>query len=271
MSSSPDELDSLLHMPENTSFLQRLKGRVHGLAEFFESKRGHSLILVLVGIDLVCVLAEIAVSLFETCQCDNSDPEKGHGGGGGGGHHDIDIELAEKILSVLSSISIGILFVFLFEIILKLHAYGLRYFIPHKSHNHNHNHNQNHSYSQNQNHDHNQQNHGSNGGHDPTFSWIHTLDAVVVIVSLVLEIVLKGREREVASLLIVFRLWRIIRVMDAVALSVKIEQTEHHETLRAEEMQIAEQTIQELRASNQELSKRVSELEQLLHHHKISH
>ena len=45
----------------------------------------------------------------------------------------------------------------------------------------------------------------------------HLLDAAVVIASLVLELALKGTDKEVAALLIVFRLWRIIRVMHGVA------------------------------------------------------
>lgn len=42
-------------------------------------------------------------------------------------------------------------------------------------------------------------------------------DAVVVITSLTLELTLRGIAQEVASLLIFFRLWRILRVMHGVA------------------------------------------------------
>jgi hypothetical protein len=42
-------------------------------------------------------------------------------------------------------------------------------------------------------------------------------DAVVVVTSLTLELTLRGIAQEVASLLIFFRLWRILRVMHGVA------------------------------------------------------
>ena len=51
-------------------------------------------------------------------------------------------------------------------------------------------------------------------------SAIHLVDLVIVCVSLVLEVVataLHNRNLEIASLLVVFRLWRVVRVMHAVS------------------------------------------------------
>jgi len=73
----------------------------------------------------------------------------------------------------------------------------------------------------------------------------HAIDAFVIITSLILEILLRGPSREVASLLIIFRLWRLVRIMHALAEEITIEHEEsskHHHKLE-EKMQ---QRIHEL-------------------------
>ena len=42
---------------------------------------------------------------------------------------------------------------------------------------------------------------------------LHLFDALVVLATFVLEVVLRGRERELASLLIVLRLWRLVKLV----------------------------------------------------------
>ena len=42
---------------------------------------------------------------------------------------------------------------------------------------------------------------------------LHFFDAVVILTTFVLEVVLRGRERELASLLIVLRLWRLVKLV----------------------------------------------------------
>lgn len=42
---------------------------------------------------------------------------------------------------------------------------------------------------------------------------LHLFDAFVIIVTFVLEVVLKGRERELAGLLIILRLWRLVKLV----------------------------------------------------------
>jgi hypothetical protein len=46
-----------------------------------------------------------------------------------------------------------------------------------------------------------------------THSRLHLFDAVIIVTTFVLEVVLKGRERELAGLLIVLRLWRLIKLV----------------------------------------------------------
>lgn len=46
-----------------------------------------------------------------------------------------------------------------------------------------------------------------------THARFHLFDAVIILTTFVLEAVLKGRERELAGLLIVLRLWRLIKLV----------------------------------------------------------
>ncbi|KAF5357850.1 hypothetical protein D9756_001657 [Leucocoprinus leucothites] len=47
---------------------------------------------------------------------------------------------------------------------------------------------------------------------------LHLFDAIVIITTFVLEVVLKGKVEEFAALLIILRFWRIIKLMEGVAL-----------------------------------------------------
>ena len=46
-----------------------------------------------------------------------------------------------------------------------------------------------------------------------THASFHLFDAVIIITTFVLEVILKGRERELAGLLITLRLWRLIKLV----------------------------------------------------------
>lgn len=48
---------------------------------------------------------------------------------------------------------------------------------------------------------------------------LHLFDAVVIVTTFVLEIVLRGKERELASLLIVLRLWRLVKLVGGACFS----------------------------------------------------
>jgi len=85
-----------------------------------------------------------------------------------------------KWLAVLSHISLGITSFFLLEIPLTLWALGLRFYNPF--------------------------------GRVPRAS-LHLFDALIILTTFVLEIVLRGKEQEVAGLLIILRLWRLIKLV----------------------------------------------------------
>ncbi|KAJ3053572.1 hypothetical protein HK097_003949 [Rhizophlyctis rosea] len=84
--------------------------------------------------------------------------------------------------NTLAHISTAILCLFNIEIALHLIAFGPRYF---------------------------------------THSLLHLFDAIVVITSLALDLALRGKEQEVAGLLIVLRSWRLVRVVDGVAMTLE--------------------------------------------------
>ncbi|EIW85036.1 hypothetical protein CONPUDRAFT_69967 [Coniophora puteana RWD-64-598 SS2] len=87
-------------------------------------------------------------------------------------------------MNVLANISLAITTVFLVEIPLALWAFGFRYYIPFKG-----------------------------IPHAP----LHLFDAVIIITTFTLEFILKGRERELVGLLIILRLWRLVKLVGGIA------------------------------------------------------
>ncbi|CAG8701552.1 6996_t:CDS:1 [Dentiscutata erythropus] len=115
-----------------------------------------------------------------------------------------EIEREEHyIFEVLSLIAFTIDCVFIVEISLHLFAFGLSYYFK-----------------------------GSNW-------FVHLFDATVVIATFLLEIFLKGKDREAAGLLIIFRLWRLIKMLGAVAVGMGEYYDERCDNLRkkAEELE----------------------------------
>jgi hypothetical protein len=76
------------------------------------------------------------------------------------------------------------------------------------------------------------------------FKFWHALDAFIIIASLVLEVVLRGAAREVTSLLVIFRLWRLVRIMHSIAEEVSAEHGEsieqHHKLEKKMQQRINE-------------------------------
>lgn len=89
-------------------------------------------------------------------------------------------EDAPKWLEVFSNLSLGINTFFLIEIPLALWAFGMQYYNPF--------------------------------GPVP-HSILHLFDATIIVVTFILEVVLRGRERELAALLIILRLWRLVKLV----------------------------------------------------------
>ena len=42
---------------------------------------------------------------------------------------------------------------------------------------------------------------------------LHIFDAAIIVTTFVLEVILKGKERELAGLLIILRLWRLLKLV----------------------------------------------------------
>jgi hypothetical protein len=52
------------------------------------------------------------------------------------------------------------------------------------------------------------------GPHGPvTHTSLHVFDAVIIVTMFVLEVVLRGKEHELAGLLIILRLWRLLKLV----------------------------------------------------------
>lgn len=83
-------------------------------------------------------------------------------------------------LEILAHISLVITTLFLIEIPMTLWAEGPQYYNPF--------------------------------GHI-THAALHLFDAAIVVTTFILEVVLKGRERELAGMLIVLRLWRLMKLV----------------------------------------------------------
>lgn len=83
-------------------------------------------------------------------------------------------------------------------------------------------------------------------------SWFHCFDALIVVASFITDVVLRGVVEEVASLIVVMRLWRVMQIIEELGVAAQE---------RAEELQ---ETIDELRCDNNVLRKEVSHLRDLL-------
>ncbi|KAG6814306.1 hypothetical protein H0H92_013431 [Tricholoma furcatifolium] len=84
---------------------------------------------------------------------------------------------------------------------------------------------------------------------------LHLFDAFVIIITFVLEFGLKGREAELAGLLIIFRLWRLVKLVGGVAVGAG--------ELEEETIKKLAETIEELRNVKTELSASQSENQEL--------
>ncbi|KAF9144926.1 hypothetical protein BGX30_011010 [Mortierella sp. GBA39] len=164
-----------------------IKRARHRIGKSIESKAAHITILVLTLCDIILVMLQIGASLL----------------------HLDETEHEHWVLAVFEHLSLAIVSVFMFEILLKIFAFGPRYFwigTPH---------------------------------------WIlHLVDAIIILTSFLLEIFLKGVEQELSSLLIVFRLWRVIKLTGTVAIEVS-EHDQAHVALLEGRVKELEQELEE--------------------------
>ena len=54
---------------------------------------------------------------------------------------------------------------------------------------------------------------------DLVYASLHVFDALIIVITFALEVFLKGRERELFGLLIVLRLWRLVKLVGGQKLS----------------------------------------------------
>ncbi|KAJ7774717.1 hypothetical protein B0H16DRAFT_1303488 [Mycena metata] len=121
-------------------------------------------------------------------------------------------------LSVLSHISLGITAFFLLEIPCTLWALGPRFYNP--------------------------------WGRVPHAA-LHLFDAFIIITTFVLEVILKGKEQELAGLLIILRLWRLVKLVGGV--SVGVGELGEEDAVRAAD---AESEVEALKKENADLRAR---------------
>ncbi|KAG6376441.1 hypothetical protein JVT61DRAFT_2429 [Boletus reticuloceps] len=133
-------------------------------------------------------------------------------------------------LEVLANLSLAITTFFLIEIPLALWAFGPKFYLPYCG---------------------------------VPLAHLHLFDAIIIITTFVLEFVLKGRERELVGLLVILRLWRLVKLVGGIAVGAGEVEEELIEELEQTKRQL-EGTIAALakaREENRKLRARVVWLE----------
>ncbi|KAI0797726.1 hypothetical protein C8Q75DRAFT_16726 [Abortiporus biennis] len=133
-------------------------------------------------------------------------------------------------LNVLSHISLAITSLFLLEIPVTLWSLGLQFYNPF--------------------------------GHVIHAS-LHLFDAVIIVTTFIFEVGLKGRERELVSLLIILRLWRLVKLVGGIAVSAGEIEEENAKALMETRQELEEVTrsLTQARDENQQLRSRIAWLE----------
>lgn len=72
-------------------------------------------------------------------------------------------------------------------------------------------------------------------------SWFHCFDALIIIISFTVDLVTHGIVEEIASLVVILRLWRFVKIVEELSLGA---------SERMEEMQFK---VEELQKENEEL------------------
>ncbi|KAJ7285951.1 hypothetical protein C8J57DRAFT_1708361 [Mycena rebaudengoi] len=126
-------------------------------------------------------------------------------------------------LNVVAHISLGITSFFLLEIPITLWALGTQYFNPFG---------------------------------DIPHAWLHLFDVFIILTTFILEVVLKGREQELASLLIVLRLWRLIKLVGGVTVGVG-----HIGEEDAIQLAAAQKELEAVKKENEDLRARLQAVE----------
>ncbi|KAJ3742196.1 hypothetical protein DFH05DRAFT_1527894 [Lentinula detonsa] len=134
-------------------------------------------------------------------------------------------------LEVLTHISLGITAFFLLEIPLALLAFGLEYYNPFGAVPH---------------------------------AILHDFDAVIIVTTFILEVFLKGKQRELAGLLIVLRLWRLVKLVGGIAVGAgELEEDTAKEFAElSRELENTKRDLSDAKEENEKLRSRLAHLGQ---------
>lgn len=200
--------------------LQNTKQKV---AEFLSSKYGHYSVLTLVSLDVLSMIAgklysanDFPTQLIQTdfiLKLFKCEQEKSGA----------DWDLA---LEVLGSMSLVFSCLFVLELIASVWAFGWRYVTLHITI-------------------------PQPAGTDASSyfkSWFHRFDAFIVVAGFIIDVVLVGIIEEIASLIVVMRLWRVTKIVEELSLGSQ-EQTED-----------LQHKMDELKDENEMLKKEISHL-----------
>ncbi|EJT97467.1 hypothetical protein DACRYDRAFT_59339 [Dacryopinax primogenitus] len=93
---------------------------------------------------------------------------------------------------------------------------------------------------------------------------LHCVDAIVILGTFVLEVVLRGRDRELAGLFVLLRFWRIVKLVGGVAVGVGEIDEESAKRLAKARIRIRDQDrqIDRLIRENVDLKRRIAYAEQ---------
>lgn len=79
-------------------------------------------------------------------------------------------------------------------------------------------------------------------------SFFHCLDAVVITAGLIIDILLRGTLEEIGSVVVVLRLWRVLKIIDELSAGA------------AEQMEPLSQRIEDLEKQNLALEREIDEM-----------
>ncbi|KAL5511638.1 hypothetical protein ACEPAH_4855 [Sanghuangporus vaninii] len=203
-------------------------------AEKLEAPSTHKAIILLVAIDASCVLADLVYTfLSPDLECPNAPaPSR------------LELESEPIWLAILAHISLTINTLFLLEIPLALWCFGVAYYNPLPK-----------SLSLSP---------SSSSDEKHPYAGLHLFDALVVITTFVLEVVLRGREAELAGLLVLLRLWRLVKLVGGLAVGAGELQEELSNQLDETQRLLQEERARatRLEEENANLRARLADMEQ---------
>ncbi|CAK7270541.1 hypothetical protein SEPCBS57363_004155 [Sporothrix epigloea] len=182
----------LLHYSASpVTFSQRWSGLRRRAQHYLASTQKHYLILLLVGVDVIAILAEILISLVA---CETGTKNRPW--------VDPALEASKIVGLVISSL-------FLVELLASLWAFGWELFS----------------------------------------SWFHCFDTFVILVSFVIDVLAHGVLEDIASLVVMLRLWRVVKIVEEMSVGAE------------ERMEELEAQVEKLERENAALGQQLRALE----------